>query len=242
MKKIESIKELRKICQPEYKQVKVNPFYRIYRRFFRIFSIYITRFLIYLHVSANLVSILGLILGIFGGVYFYLGKFLLGSIIMQLWFFMDTLDGELARYYYKKGKKNNYLVKGEFLDLNSHHLVHSLTFIGLSFGLYNLSNNLWMIYLGISSLFALLLNELIDLNRIKVLYSQKITYKRINLKDYKKNIFKKILLIYTFPSIINIIFIASLFDFVNYLLYFYGITFPIIVLVKFVVNNFVKKW
>ena len=245
MKKSESIKELRKICQPKYDQIKVNPYYRVYRRFFRIFSIYITKFLLYFNISANTISILGLILGIIGSLYFSFSKFLFGSIVMQLWFLMDTLDGELARYYHHKNKQKDYLSKGEFLDLNSHHLVHSLVFIGLSLGLYNLTNNITMIYLGIATLFALLLNELIDLNKIKVLFYENINDKvKIKLNKLKQNkkLSKRSLFIYTFPSIINIIFIAAIFNKVNIILYFYGFTFPIIVLIKFLINNFIRKW
>ena len=244
MKKIEPIKELRKICQPEYMQVRTNLYYRIYRRFFRLFSIYITKYLLYLNVSANFISILGLIFGIVGSIYFYFGKFLIGGIIMQLWFLMDTLDGELARYYYNKGKEKNYLTKGDYLDFNSHHLVHSLVFIGMSLGLYNLNKDIKMIYCGIAVLFALLLNELIDLNRIKVLF-YKNANNRIKLKADKikeeRSFLKKFMVIYTFPTIINIFLIASIFNFVDYILIFYGITFPILVLIKFVINNFIRK-
>ena len=241
MKKLESIKELRRICQPKYEQIKVNPYYRVYRRFFRVFSIYITKFLLYFNISANTISILGLILGIIGSLYFSFSKFLLGSIIMQIWFLMDTIDGELARYYYSKNKQKDYLSKGEFLDLNSHHLVHSLVFIGLSLGLYNLTNNITMIYLGIATLFALLLNELIDLNKIKVLFYYNIKSK-INKINKNKNLIKRLMFVYTFPSIPNLILIFSLFNKVHFILYFYGITFPLLVLFKFYINNFVRKW
>ncbi|MEK6834671.1 MAG: CDP-alcohol phosphatidyltransferase family protein [Nanoarchaeota archaeon] len=245
MKNIEPIKELRVICQPRYEQVKTNRFYRIYRRFFRIFSIYFTKILLYFNVSANIISISALIFGIIGSLYFYYGKFLIGSLIMQLWFLADTLDGELARYYYKKNKKKNYLVKGEFLDLNSHHLIHSLMFIGLSLGLYNLYNNIGMIYFGISSLFALLLNELIDLNKIKVLFYESINKKikiKLNKTKNNKSLLRRGMMIYTFPTIINIFLMGSLFNKIEYILYFYGITFPLIVLTKFIINNFIRKW
>ncbi|MBU2633744.1 MAG: CDP-alcohol phosphatidyltransferase family protein [Nanoarchaeota archaeon] len=239
MKKPESIKELRKICQPEYKEVKINPYYRIYRRFFRIFSIYITKWLLYFNLSANLISVMAIIFGLMGSLSFYYGKFLLGALIMQLWFLGDTLDGELARYYYHKHKQKNYLIKGEFLDLNSHHLVHPLVFIGLSLGLYNLTNNINMVYLGIAVLFALLFNELIDLNKIKVLFYEGINVKtKLNIDKIKekRNLLKKLRVIYTFPSIINIILIATIFDRIYWVFLFYGFTFPIIVLLKLLHN------
>ena len=241
MKKIESISELRRICQPEYEQVRYNPYYRYYRRFFRLFSIYLTRLLLKINTPANLISIFGILFGIIGSIYFYLSNFLVGSIILQLWLLMDTLDGEVARYYYSKHKQKNYLIKGELLDLNSHHLIHSLIFIGFSLGLYNLTKNINMIYLGIIALFSLLLNELIDLNKFKVLFYQNLRSDTNKIKKNKRLI-KKLMFIYTFPSIVNIILIAALFNKVNVILYFYGITFPIIALIKFFINNFLRKW
>jgi len=240
--KIESIKKLRKICQPKYEAVKYNAFYRIYKRFFRIFSIYITRFLIYLRVSADMASIFSIIFGLLGFLYFVNGKFILGSIFLQLWFLADTLDGELARYYFSKHKQKNYLTKGEFLDLNSHHLVHSLVFIGLSVGLFLIYDKSLFLYLGISSLLALLLNELIDLNKIKVLYYQNLARKSTPISYKKKSsLISRFMTLYTFPSVINLIFIFSLFGSVEIVLYFYGLTFLPIVMIKFIKNN-IKKW
>lgn len=240
MKKLESIKELREICQPKYEQVKFNSYYRIYRRFFRIFSIYLTKLLLYFNTSANFISIFGLLLGIVGSLYFYFGKFIVGSIILQFWFLMDTLDGELARYYYSKNKQKNKLIRGEFWDLNFHHLVHSLVFIGLIIGLFDMTNDINMVYLGIAALTSLLINELIDLNKIKVLFYEN---KKIKSTSNKKiSISKKLMFLYTFPSIINLIFLASIFNKVTLVLYFYGITFPLIVLTKFIINDFIRKW
>ena len=239
MKKLESIKELRKICQPKYEQVQTNQYYRIYRRFFRLFSIYPTKMLLFFGISANLVSILSLILGIIGSLYLFFGKFLIGGIILQLWLLADTLDGEVARYY-SKNKQKNYLVKGEFLDLNFHHLIHSFIFLGLSIGLYNLNKDIKMIYLGIGAVSALLLNELIDLNKIKVLFYYSKS-KNKNIKP-RKSLLSKLIIIYTFPSIANLILIASFFNKVDILMYFYGITFPIMYLAKFCINNFIRKW
>ena len=238
MKKIESIKELRKICQPDYKEVRNNKYYRVYRRFFRLFSIYITRILLSFNISANFVSVSGLLLGVLGSLFLYLGEFLGGALVLQLWLLTDTLDGEIARYYAKK-KPSTYLIKGEFLDLNFHHLINSLIFIGLSLGLYKLTNDIIMIYLGVFALSALLLNELIDLNKVKVMFYYPTKSKNTN---QNKGLFKKIMFIYTFPTISNLILILSIFNKIDILLYFYGITFPIMFLTKFVINNFIKKW
>jgi len=235
--KNKSIKELREICQPEYEDAKKNPYYRIYRRFFRTFSIYITSLLIKINFSANMASCLGLIFGLTASVNFYFGNFIFGAILLQLWFLMDTLDGELARYY-NFNKKNNNLVKGEYLDLNFHHLVHSLVFLSLGLGLFNLNHDVKFIYLGVSSLYALFLNELIDLNKIKVLFS----FKSKNVKTkIKKSLIQKLMVIYTFPTIANLILLFSIFNSVSFLVYFYGITFPILVITKFIVNS-LRKW
>ena len=96
-----------------------------------------------------------------------------------------------------------------------------------------------MIYLGAGALTSLLLNELIDLNKIKVLSYYNLKSK--NIKQ-KRGLLKRLIFIYTFPSIANLILIASVFNKVNFIMYFYGITFPIMFLIKFYINNFIRKW
>ena len=55
------------------------------------------------------------------------------------------------------------------------------------------------------------------------------------------NFMKRIIIIYTFPTVANLILIFSIFNGVNFLTYFYGITFPILVFIKLIIN-LLRKW
>ena len=95
MKKIPSIKELRPICQPNYKFEKT--IFLVY--IFRSFSIYITRFFLFLGVSANATSVLSMFwaFGFNCAISFNNNNLFLSSIF----FFhtiLDFVDGEVARY------------------------------------------------------------------------------------------------------------------------------------------------
>jgi len=112
----------------------------------------------------------------------------------------------------------------------------------LGLRLFNLTKNITFIYLGITSTYAFFLNELIDLNKIKVLFYTNSNSKiKKNELVKKKNFMKRIIIIYTFPTVANLILIFSIFNGVNFLTYFYGITFPILVFIKLIIN-LLRKW
>jgi len=67
---MELIKNLRKICQEKKYQE------HIILRFYRIFSIYITKIFLTFKIRPNIVSVLGFLIGIIGG-YLYLNSYFL---------------------------------------------------------------------------------------------------------------------------------------------------------------------
>ena len=94
---MESIEELRKICQSAFLREQANP----YGRFIRIFSIYLTRFLIPTRMTPNGVSGIMILVGSFATLFFLVPSremYLSGAILLQFWYTLDGVDGELARY------------------------------------------------------------------------------------------------------------------------------------------------
>ena len=247
VKKMENIKELRKICQPEYPEVRKDKYFRLYKRFLRNFSIYITRLVLYTNLNAYHMNLFVLLLGLTSAFLFAYDKLILGAIFIQLWYLFDCVDGEVARYRMRNLKRRDFkYTHGLYTDLNIHHIVHSAFFIGITINVYNYFNHLYIIIFGFLIIFSLLFNDLINLNRITSIFLEfKInpnsvrTFMDLN-KKRKKSIERKSVystffkLFYRFPGTLNVIFIAAIFNLFYYFLIFYGITFPLIVLIKFI--------
>lgn len=251
---METIKKLREICQPQYPQVKRDKYFRLYKRFLRIFSIYLTKLVLYSPLNAYLINILALILGLLSATFFAYGYLITGAIVMQMWYLVDCVDGEVARYRMKNIKDKPFKhTHGLYIDLNIHHIVHPFLFIGITIGLYSQHNNFYILVLGLLSVFGLLFNDLINLNRVSSIFlefkrkidsiDKFIQINKLNKSSIeKKTILKTISkLFYRFPGTMNVIFIAAIFDKFYWLLIFYGITFPLVSLLKFIKQFFVKE-
>lgn len=122
---MESIKNLRKICQEKGYQEHIS------LRFYRIFSIYITKVFLILKLRPEFVVVLGFLSGIMGG-YLYLNSyFLLGSVFFIGFLILDCTDGEVARY---RKLTSDF---GAWLDATSGHLLYPYFFLTLGIGVFN---------------------------------------------------------------------------------------------------------
>ena len=95
---MESIAELRKICQSTAKKDKSNVYMRYVSRFF---SIYLTRLVLPTRGTPNQVSFTMIVTGVASSFFFlspHRAIFLLGAFLLQLWYIIDCMDGEVARY------------------------------------------------------------------------------------------------------------------------------------------------
>ena len=185
----------------------------------RKFSIIFTLFFVKINITANQVSSLSIVLGIISAFLFMKGTYtyyLLASLFLFLWFVLDHSDGEVARY--KKQKSN----LGHFLDKMMHSVIHPLVFLGIGFGLYNSSENLYWLIFGIISSFCLFLIDLTNLNKLETQVSKNLVEKD-KIKTYKK--FFKFNFIYQFQWIFIFIIIASFFNLLSYLLVLYTFVF-----------------
>lgn len=131
---VESIEELRKICQP---RKQIIWYFNIVRKI----SIYITRLLLNLNITANQVTLSNMLLLLIGGSLLSFGNYwysIIGTLILNLHCILDKVDGELAYYESHKCTRTKWAsFLGPFLEKISHSILVPFTFICISFGVYN---------------------------------------------------------------------------------------------------------
>ncbi len=158
---VESIEELRKICQDQQSRDE-NNFLFYYSRW----TIQLTRFFIIAGISANQVTIisalflfLSFVPFLFGynwGLFSYnRGYILLSALLFNISYFLDHVDGELARYY-----GSTYY--GRLLDVIVHDITY-FVFIFVGAGLFFRNNNLIFLVLGFSASLFIMLQRLHEL-------------------------------------------------------------------------------
>ncbi len=152
---METIAELRKICQWTAKRDRSNVWMRYVSRFF---SIYFTRLLLPTNITANQVSLAMILVGMFATVFFLSASpwmFLLGALLLQCWYILDNMDGEVARYrYFKKtggAMDKPASVTGMYFDIINHYIVNLLVPAMLGMGLARQTGNLFFAALAIAA-------------------------------------------------------------------------------------------
>jgi len=123
----------------------------------RPISILFTWVFIRIPISANQVTILQEIIGVIGAIFLALGKFVVGSLLLQLGYILDCSDGEVARW------KNQQSESGKFLDLIGHMIVIPFYYFGLGIGQYFLTGNFITIIAGfLAALFTIKTEKIIS--------------------------------------------------------------------------------
>ncbi len=156
-KKVESLNELKSICQkPNYREV--GNWYA--RRVIRDAALPITRLLLYTGITAHQVTTISLIVALIGIAFLALPSafiFFLGTLLLQLWYLLDHVDGQIARY-----RKTSCLT-GRFFDFITHHMTHGLIFFSLGYYGFELSGIPLIVVWGfLTSIFTMLFNLLSD--------------------------------------------------------------------------------
>lgn len=155
---VESLKELNSICQKSrYKQVGNW----MVRHILRDAALPITWLLLHTPVTANQVTLFSLLLGLAGTVLFAFPSnhfFLTGCVFLQLWYLLDHVDGQIARY------RKSASLTGRFFDFLMHHLIHAPVFFSLGFYAFRVTGFIFLIVWGfITSLSVILLNMMNDI-------------------------------------------------------------------------------
>jgi hypothetical protein len=181
------LKNLKKIVR---KEIEPEPYAKYV---VRPISILFTWVFVRIPISANQVTILQEILGVIGAILFGFGKFILGSLFLQLGYILDCSDGEVARW------KNQQSESGKFLDLVGHMIVIPFYYFGLGLG----------IFLETGQMLPLIAGFLAGLFTIK---TEKIISSTNNDLDIKRRGFIQSL--FRYPDSMNVITIFAIIDWV----------------------------
>jgi len=251
---VESIKELRKICQKEG-QIDAEDFP------YRKISIYFTKILLYTPISANQTTLLSIFFSIFSGLFFALTDnwyWIVGCLLFELYIVFDFVDGEIARY-----RKQSSL-RGSYLDSLAHYFVNPFIFFCMGFGIYRELSDIrvfWIISsLVISSILIIASADCwYKIISVKSSDSSKSSeldqYSEIGTGGKMKTFLYLIARMLSMSSIVKLIFIASILDgFMPYVkiissvsnyrvlaLLFYGITLPLLSVVRIIYTFYKEK-
>jgi len=144
---VESVKELKKICQN-----RRIPWYG--RTFKRKISIYLTYLFLHTPITANQVTLLFVIIGLMGALLLATGSrgyLIMGAFLLFLHTILDSVDGEVARY------RKTVSSTGIFLELMGHNIVYPSVFICLSFGAYQICHSVTIFAFGFSAALSIFL-------------------------------------------------------------------------------------
>ncbi|HTL48789.1 MAG TPA: hypothetical protein VL688_12085 [Verrucomicrobiae bacterium] len=151
---MESLQELKAICQTTAKKDVSN----VYMRYVsRSLSIFLTRALIPTAVTPDQVSFVMILTGLLSAVFFLCPDkivFFLGTLVLQFWYILDCVDGELARYrdYVKRKEitkeKSDLPITGGYWDYLNHYIVHGSTALGLGYGYFAKTGSHFWLFCG----------------------------------------------------------------------------------------------
>ncbi len=252
---MESTKELRRICQGPRKDSDSWHMKHIARKP----SIYITWLLLHTSISANQTTLLFVLIGLFSAFILTIGTklaFFAGAFLLQIWFVMDMVDGEIARYR----KQTSFT--GAYFDHITHYIIHPIIFIGIGIGLFRIYSDVSILLISMLAGYSVYMitisgdiYELIlyhELNSLKVSKpnfsikeDEKLKRLRQNKINFLKKLFSGLHTVCTFPFIMNallIITLANLFmryDLMKPFILFYAIsaTFVWIVRIAFFIMS-----
>lgn len=120
-----TLKELNGICQKEHYREVGN---WMVRHIERPLALYVTWFLVKTPVSANQVTLASIGVAFLGSLLFIPASpwsFLTGVIFFHIWYLLDHVDGQVARY------RKSESLSGVYFDFLSHYLVNAFFFFAL---------------------------------------------------------------------------------------------------------------
>lgn len=144
-----ALNELKKIC---WKGTK-HPF--LLEGYFRLLSIRITSLLIRVRISPDTVTFISFLVLIIAPVLVFLGPkaSAISALLILVYWTLDMVDGELARYYSKKGLREKNIA-GIYLDFICSLFVAPLLLGNLAIYYYIMLDNIIILFLGLLSVIA----------------------------------------------------------------------------------------
>lgn len=247
---VESLRDLNRICQKSrYKEVGNW----MVRHWIRDAALPITWLLLHTKITADQVTLISLFVGVGGVVLLAVPSsvfFLAGGLLLQLWYLLDHVDGQIARY-----RKTDCLT-GRFFDFITHHLIHGIVFFGLGvFCFQSAGHSLFPLIWGfVTSLSMMMFNLSYDA-KYKTFFERINRMKRVEVlsfgegclsqgprpeKDFRKTVFSIVHKACEIHVLMNTLTIAAFlqivlkwpFDLRIVLLAFYGIAVPFVAITK----------
>ena len=173
---VESLQELNKIVQkPDYK-TQGN---WMVRHILRDAALPITWLLLHTPVTANQVTLGSLAVGLLGVCLLAFpgaGFFLTACLLLQLWYLLDHVDGQIARYRGASG------ITGRFFDFMTHHLMHGVLFFSLGYHGYERTGRFFFMVWGFLASGSITLFNLIQDAKYKTFYEKLSTLETVRIK------------------------------------------------------------
>jgi hypothetical protein len=152
---MESINQLRKICQSTRPSIFTDFLSKIYYRL----SIYFTWACLHLKMTANQVTFLSGAFAILGGLLISTdskGLVILGAVFFHIFAILDMSDGEVARYRKEGG------VEGHYLDWYMHFVSSTALVIGLFLASRESFQSMWLMLLGLLAVITPILDKTVQ--------------------------------------------------------------------------------
>lgn len=237
-------KELRKIHLPKEK----NELSFFMHHVIKPISYPLFRLLIKTSLSGNDVSLLMIIVGVLGPVFIAIGSktyAIIGCLILQFAAMLDAVDGSVARYRGHKSDMERF--KGKYLDTIFHDIGIPLLFFCLGVNLYNNTESIEYIYLGFVVSFFVINTNVVRILKYFLIVTEILPEKKYDImnkelyyfKDVKAGgnklmgFFIEILRNFSaFSQMYTLVLIAVIFEFTEYLLYFYFVFYLVIFTLK----------
>jgi len=227
---VETIEELKKICQGTIHKDVSN----VYMRYVcRPLSIRLTRLLLPTAITADQVSQAMIAAGFLSAFVLALPwnhTFLLGALLLQGWYLIDCMDGEVARYryYQKTGRisidKRDTSLTGMYYDLINHYIMNFLVPSAVAIGVYFRGGGLCAILAGMAAALGQVLLLAMHDTRYRAILQHLRKYKMIRVLENKstayrapsKNkspahvVFAMLHYSMTYPSVMNLVLLVAL--------------------------------
>jgi phosphatidylglycerophosphate synthase len=128
MRRVEGLKQLNKTVQKPGYKIKGN---WMARNLTRDMALPVTWVFLHFPVNANQVTFFSLVIALLSCFSFSLGipsMMFVGAVFLQLWYLLDHVDGQIARY------KKESSITGVYFDYITHYVVHMGVFMGIGIG------------------------------------------------------------------------------------------------------------
>jgi len=184
---VESIRELRKICQiVKHSKFRESKFHWLKWNFYCRLSIYITKVFLKLGISANQTTLCGFFAGIIGCSFFVFGNpeyWIVGILPLYLSRLFDAADGEIARY------NKTASATGTYWDNMCDISLDSFKFACMTFGIYSIFHEIPVLIFGFIATTYPLVSLVSKLLAYKLELFTKTSVKSSNTEKSKKQKF-----------------------------------------------------